>query len=275
MVHAPQQPPTAFREGHLEAEGLRVRYMEAGPLRPAGSVVMVDSMTWGLSKLHHALAQKYRVVAFELPGFDDTQARTMSPPVKDLASTLTLAVANVVTEKYTLIGTSLGANVALWQTLQSPDQVEALILISPTAILPAGGPTPSTPAEVAKRLFAHPENLQGFPHEFPSEDAAAVAREQALVQRIMGAAHDTEAESKLREIQCATLVVFGLQDKMVAPEAAGVYREKIANSNVSIVYDAGHVIVAERPEALINAVSDYVERRETFIVGRQSSIINP
>ena len=42
-----------------------------------------------------------------------------------------------------------------------------------------------------------------------------------------------------------------------------------------MVYDAGHVIVAERPEALINAVSDYVERRETFIVGRQSSIFNP
>jgi hypothetical protein len=41
------------------------------------------------------------------------------------------------------------------------------------------------------------------------------------------------------------------------------------------VYDAGHVIVAERPEALIDAVSDYVERRETFIVGRQRRIINP
>ena len=275
MAQAPQQPPPAFREGHLEAEGSRVRYMEAGPPRPAGTVVMVDSMTWGLSKLHHGLARKYRVVAFELPGVDDSPAPTLSRSVKDLASILTLAVAKVVWEKYTLIGTSLGANVALWQTLQSPDQVEALILISPTAILPAGGPAPGTPREVAKRLFAHPENLQGFPQEFPSEDTATMARERALVQRIMDAAHDGEAESKFSQIQCATLVVFGLQDKMVAPEAAGVYRGKIANSNLSIVYDAGHVIVAERPEALINAVSDYVERRETFIVGRQSSIINP
>ena len=271
MVQAPQQPPPAFQEGHLEAEGFRVRYMEAGPPRPAGVVVMVDSMTWGLTRLHHALAQKYRVVAIELPGADGSPAGTVSRSVKALASILTQAVAKVVTEEYTLIGTSLGANVALWQTLQSPDQVEALILISPTAIFPAGGPTPGTAAEVAKRLFAHPDNLQ----EVRSEDTATAARERALVQRIMGAAHDTEAESKLSEIQCATLVVFGLQDKMVAPEAGGIYRGKIANSNLSIVYDAGHVIVAERPEALITAVSDYVERRETFIVGRQSSIINP
>ena len=70
-------------------------------------------------------------------------------------------------------------------------------------------------------------------------------------------------------------MVFGLNDNMVAPEAASIYREKIPNSNVSIVYDAGHVILAERPEALINAVSDYVERREAFIVGSQTGVINP
>jgi hypothetical protein len=62
---------------------------------------------------------------------------------------------------------------------------------------------------------------------------------------------------------------------MVASEAAHVYWEKIPNCNVSLVYDAGHIIVAERPEALINVVADYVERRETFIVGHQNSMINP
>ena len=37
----------------------------------------------------------------------------------------------------------------------------------------------------------------------------------------------------------------------------------------------GHLIVADRPEALINTVVDYVERRETFVVSRQSGVINP
>jgi pimeloyl-ACP methyl ester carboxylesterase len=87
--------------------------------------------------------------------------------------------------------------------------------------------------------------------------------------------HDAEAERRLDEIPCATLVLFGSEDKMVAPEAARIYRERIPNSNLSFVYDAGHLIEAERPEALINAVSDYVELRETFIVGRQTGIINP
>jgi pimeloyl-ACP methyl ester carboxylesterase len=257
-----------FKEGHVEADGFRIRYMEAGQGNP---VVMLDSMKWSLSKLHDALAQKNRVVALELPGFGSSPANTRSQLVKDLANTMAQAAAKVVRNKYTLIGTSFGANVALWQALQTPEEVEALILISPTAILPVAHPTSDTPQQMTNRLFAHPEKVPGQ----PPVDPAIVAKEQALVQRLKGATHDAEVESRLSEIQCATLVVFGLKDQMVASEAARIYREKIPNCNVSIVYDAGHVIVAERPEALINAVADYVEHRETFIVGRQNSMINP
>jgi pimeloyl-ACP methyl ester carboxylesterase len=268
MAEATPRPAATFKEGRVEADGFRIRYLEAGQGNP---VVMLDSMKWGLSKLHDALAQKYRIVALELPGFGSSLANTRSQSVKDLANTMAQAATKVARDQYTLIGTLFGASVALWQTLQWPDQVEALILISPTAILPAGDPTAGTPQQMARRLFAHPENMQGL----PSVDPAIVAKEQALVQRLKGATHDAEVESRLSEIQCATLVVFGLKDQMVAPEAARIYREKIPNCNVAIVYDAGHIIVAERPEALINAVADYVERRETFIVGRQNSMINP
>ncbi len=221
--------------------------------------------------MHDALARKYRVVAFELPGFGSSPDNTSSQSVKDLANTMAQAAAQVSAGGYTLVGTSFSANVALWQALLAPDQVEALILISPTAILPAGGPPAGTPEQRARLLLAHPEN----PQALPSVDPAIVAREWELVERLKGESHDTEAESSLGEIQCATLVVFGLTDRMVAPEAASIYREKIPNCNVSIVYDAGHAILAERPEALINAVADFVERRETFIVGRGSAIINP
>jgi pimeloyl-ACP methyl ester carboxylesterase len=106
-------------------------------------------------------------------------------------------------------------------------------------------------------------------------DPAIVAREQELVQRLTGGRHDAELELRLGEIPCATLVLFGSEDRMVAPEAARLYRAGIPNSNLAFVYDAGHLIEAERPEALVNAVSDYVELRETFIVGRQTGLINP
>jgi pimeloyl-ACP methyl ester carboxylesterase len=181
------------------------------------------------------------------------------------------AAAKLLSDKYTLIGTSFGANVALWHTLLAPEQVEALILISPTTILPVDYLTSDTPERMAKRLFAHPENSPGLPHIAPD----ILAKEQELIRRLGDGAHDAEAESRLKEIQCPTLAVFGSQDRLVAGEAASIYRRDIPNSNVSIVYDAGHLIVAERSAALINTVVDYVERRETFVVSRQSRVINP
>ena len=271
MTQAGQRLTAAGKEDHVEVDGFRIRYWESGPPQPVGVVVMLEGMTWGLSTLRDALAQKYRVIALELPGFGASLANTRSQSVQELANTMAQAAAQVVPESYTLIGTSFGANVALWQTLQAPDKVEALVLIAPTAILPAAGPLAGTPEATVKRLFAHPEQAESF----ASIDSAILAKEQALVQRLTGGMHDAEAERQLGEIPCATLVLFGSEDKLVAPEAARLYRARIPNGNIAFVYDAGHLIEAERPEALVNAVSDYVELRETFIVGRQTGIINP
>ena len=55
----------------------------------------------------------------------------------------------------------------------------------------------------------------------------------------------------------------------------GIYRERIPNCNIAFVYAAGHDIAGDRPQALVNLVSDYLERRETFIVQNRSSVINP
>lgn len=271
MTQAEQRLTAAFKEDHVEVDGFRIRYWESSPSQPVGTVVVLAAMTWGLSRLRDALGQTYRVIALELPGFGESPANARSQSVQELANTVARAAAHLVSETYTLIGTSFGANVALWQTLQAPDQVEALVLISPTTILSVAGPITGTPEDMAERLFAHPEQARNL----PSVDPAIAAKEQALVQRLTGGLHDAEAERRLGEIPCATLVIFGSEDQRVAPEAPRVYRERIANSNLSFVYDAGHLIEAERPEALINAVSDYVARRETFIVGHQTGMINP
>ncbi len=89
----------------------------------------------------------------------------------------------------------------------------------------------------------------------------------------VGATH--ELESQLHEIQCPTLAVFGQADRTIDPVAPSIYRSLIPNCNVAFVYDAGHDIAAERPQALLNLVADYLERRETFIVQNRAGAINP
>ena len=59
-------PGAGFRENHVEADGFRIRYAEAGEgpalvhLHGAGGL--------RLSPAHDLLAQHFRVIAFEMPG---------------------------------------------------------------------------------------------------------------------------------------------------------------------------------------------------------------
>ena len=273
MTLAGHQPSGLFKEYFLEIDGFRIRYEEAGQ---GNQVVLLEDESWGLSKVRDALSEKYRVLAIELPGFGKSGTNTKSQSVPELAITASRVVERTVAGKFTLVGTSFAANVALWQTLQSPEMVEALILISPTVILPTEilpktFVSANAQEERLRLLLAHPDGLPSV----MTVDPELWSREQKLVLRLKGHTHDEAAEGRLSEIRCPTLIVFGVNDHMVAPEAARVYAEKIPNSNISLVYDAGHLIEAERPEALIDAVSTYVEHRETFIVGRGSNLINP
>ena len=258
----------AFKEEQIEADGFSVRYWEAGHGRP---VVMLDQTGYRSSLLHDALAEQYRVISLELPGTGDSPANAASKSLGDLASTFAKLAAVITTERYTLIGTSFGAHVGLWQAIQSPDQVEALILVSSPAIHPQEVLAAASASEVHQLMFAHPENAE----KHKPLSAEIFAKESDLMRRLNSGDHDSEVEDRLGDIHCPTLAVFGQEDRLVSSEAPRIYREKIPNCNIALVYDAGHCIIGDRPEALRNTVLDYAEHWETFIVGHQTGVINP
>ena len=109
------------------------------------------------------------------------------------------------------------------------------------------------------------------------ESMAALVLVSPLAVRPVGepVGSTQELEAQLAGILCPTLAVFGQADDTIDPVAPSIYRSRIPNCSVAFVYDAGHDIAAERPQALLNLVEDYLERRETFIVQNRSGAINP
>ncbi len=228
-------------------------------------VVMLGPSRWDDSPLRDALAAKYNVARMLLTRDNLLGEEDAPRPVQEVAESLIRAMDRMAPEgKYTLVAGSTAATVALWLALLAPEAVEALVLISPVAVLPTGNPVTAQPDQ----LVAHLENVAGVLQ-------LDTGQSEALSALIRGGVHDSELEDRLEQVPCATLAVFGLSDRMISPEAPRVYREKIPNSNICLIYDAGHAIVADRPQALIDTVMDFVERRDAFVVGRQSSVINP
>ena len=86
-------PSAAFTEKQVEADGFTIRYLEAGAGDPL--VYIHGASGVRLSKAHDILAESYRVIAIEVPGFGDSPANEKSATMADLAATLCTAVANL------------------------------------------------------------------------------------------------------------------------------------------------------------------------------------
>jgi pimeloyl-ACP methyl ester carboxylesterase len=260
----------AFREGFVEADGLRIRYMEAG----AGTALVHLHGAGGLrlTRAHDLLAQKFRVIAFEMPGFGASPENTRTQSMRELAATMAAAADKLGIDRYNLMGTSFGGKTALWLALQQPERVLAVVLEAPAAIRQKGArPSSGSPEERARQLYAHPERMPAL----PAPDSAIQAKQQALVQRLIGPNRDPELESQLRNLATPTLVLFGTYDRLIAPEMGHFYKEQIPNCHLVFVYDAGHAIGAERPEAFVEVVADFLERHEAFVISRTETVIHP
>jgi pimeloyl-ACP methyl ester carboxylesterase len=121
-----------------------------------------------------------------------------------------------------------------------------------------------------------------------TSDGAATALRSALIApervralvlespaAIRPEARDPELETAMTGLQAPVLVVFGTTDGQVPPEMGRVYRRLLPNCQLLFVYDAGHAVAADRPEAFTEAVSDFLERHEQYVVSRRSSVLFP
>lgn len=259
----------AFNEAWVEADGFRIRYLAAGDGPPL--VHLHGAGGLHLNAGHDLLARQFRVIAFEMPGFGaEENQRTRDMP--ELATTMAKAAQALGLGRFNLMGTSFGGRVSLFLALQSPELVRALVLEAPAAIRPDGMKPPSgSPEAIARRLYAHPERMPPLPKIDP-QLAMQIA---VLTQRLRGPDRDPALEARLSGLTIPVLAVFGTRDTVIPPEIGHLYKDLIPDAHLVFVYDAGHAIAAERPEAFVEVVADFLERDDAFVISRAKTVILP
>jgi pimeloyl-ACP methyl ester carboxylesterase len=259
-----------FRENFVDADGFHIRYLEAGDGPPLVHFHGAGGLR--LYRTYELLAQKHRVVLFEVPGFGNSAVNDRSQSVEDLGRSMAEAVSRLGIEQFNLMGNSFGGKLALWTALQIPERIRSLILVAPAAILPDNhvGPRDISPEERVKRLFAHPERVN-----LPAPASAEVmARQNSLTMRLAAPSRD-ELEARMANFQPPVLVVWGTDDRMIPSEMGRVYVEKLPSAFLFLLYDAGHEAGADRAEAFADLVTEFIERGAGFVVNRRSGVVHP
>jgi pimeloyl-ACP methyl ester carboxylesterase len=259
-----------FTDAAVHADGFEIAYRETGTGAPL--VFLHGAGGPAIAPAHEALAADFRVLLFEIPGFGESPANTRSATAAQLADTMHQAARQVCGGSYTLVGTSFGSRVASWAAVRHADEIDRLVLLAPAGILPDGfrPPTGALMRNARQGLYAHPENAQPR----PALPAATAEKQADIVGRLL-TPRDEELEAAYRGLDVPTLMLFGTHDPRLPTSLARRYLELNPEFAVLFVYDAGHVLEEERPEATADAIGNFARHGLGFVVNRQDNRIFP
>jgi len=160
-------------------------------------------------------------------------------------------------DRAVVAGNSLGGAIALQWAMDRPDQAAGLILIGTGA-----------------RLRVSPEIFKMLDENWPAcidtlaDWALASSATSQLRERVKtwhqtvgrestrtdyAACNEFDVMDRIGDLRVPALIVVGAEDQMTPPKYSTFLHERLEGSALDIVPDAGHVVMAEKPDH-VNAI---------------------
>ena len=164
-----------------------------------------------------------------------------------------------------LAGHSFGGAIVMMYALRYPQELKGIIVIGSGARLKVH-PMFLAPCEEAVKGNAQKwyEMVEEM-HRSTSEDykREAVEKQKAIGPAVMLndflCCDRFDIMNKVHEIKLPALIICGELDVMTPVKFASYLGAKIANSKVVIVPQAGHFVLAEKPDVVNKAIKDFLK----------------
>jgi pimeloyl-ACP methyl ester carboxylesterase len=259
----------------VDVNGLAIRYRAYGePAAGKPDLILLHGFANSLQSfrlLAPRLADSYRVVAMDMPGFGlsakpvehDYHNGAQARVVMDFATALGM-------QRYIVGGHSLGGTIALHVAVTDP-RVSGLVLMNP-GIITTGVP-PITQylffplPRVMARIFGTREFRerflrqsfvnQGIVTEQVMEDMMLAPRSEGYLDgmtSLMGQYVEGEELALLAQVRVPTLIVWGMQDKSKKPTELDELLAMLPGAVAVRVQKSGHYVHEEQPQQVATAM---------------------
>ena len=244
----------------------KVRVFEAGEGRPLVFLHGAGGLTEDNPFLT-ALAGRWHVFAPLLPGYDDSEGAESLRDMLDVTLHSFDVLDALRLDRPMLVGHSLGGMIAAEMAAVAPREVERLGLIAPAGLWLDEHPIPDLfsklPHELPALLFHDPafgERIMtaGADFDDPKFLEAFIirnTRQLAMAGKLLFPIPDRGLAERLYRIRARTVLVWGESDQVIAPAYGDAFRRAIAGAELVRVASAGHMIVIEQPEAVVDALT--------------------
>jgi pimeloyl-ACP methyl ester carboxylesterase len=256
-------------EKSVVVAGARWPYLEGGD--PNGDVVMLvhgfggDKDNWSLYAPH--LTRRYRLICPDLPGFGDTSrdpaldydCRLQAKRLRDFLDAMQI-------DQCHLGGNSMGGYIALLFALAFPERLRSLTLFNNAGVMgtepsdlqsiveadPGRTPlVPRTADEMRDLLDFVVHKPRFIPRRILDFLHGEIAPHLTLMDRIFDQLlHDMlerPLNDELHKVRVPTQIIWGRHDRLIHHTSAAVQHGAIADSELVILDDVGHVPMIEQP----------------------------
>lgn len=233
-----------------------------------------DHSVWALQTRYFA-HHGWNVLAVDLPGHGRSkgQAKTSVP---DMAAWVLDVMDAVGVDHACMVGHSMGSLVALEASHTAPQRVRALAMLGTTypmkvsdALLDMAKNNQPAAIDMVT-IFSHASLTPKPSTVGPGWSVTGVA--QRLMQRVAAinpaqlfytdfSACNAYANGQVaaEAVRCPTLFIFGSKDQMTPARSTTLLTASIAHSKV-IQVDAGHALMAEQPDAVLDALCCFAQQ---------------
>ncbi|GCE40088.1 2-hydroxy-6-oxo-6-phenylhexa-2,4-dienoate hydrolase [Rhodococcus wratislaviensis] len=233
-----------------------------------------------------ALAQHYRVIVPDLPGYGrSTKGVDQTDPFGYLADSIRGLLDEMGIDTAHLVGNSYGGACALRLALDTPDRVEKMILMGPGGIGTTRGlPTPGLQSLLSYYTGTGPsrDKLATFVRDYLVFDGSAVPddvidnRYQSSIdpevvanpplRRPSGPSAlktlwrmDFTRDKRLSTLQTPTLVLWGARDKVNKPGGGQMLVDRMPHCDLIITSETGHWVQWERADLFNDVTRSFLE----------------
>ncbi|HYC57482.1 MAG TPA: alpha/beta hydrolase [Candidatus Binatia bacterium] len=212
------------------------------------------------------LSERFHVFAPLLPGFGKSTGLEAIDDQLDLVLHCFDVVEALGLQRPYVVGESLGGWLAAEMAALRPKEVGRLALAAPVGIWRDEAPVPDmfgmmshefvpylfhdTNCEGARRMLGISAMLSDKDDRTDDQVEFLLGLQRGLrtMAKFLFPIPDTGIEKRLHRIIAPTLIVWGAQDRLLAPSYGKIFAEKIAGSRLGIVDKAGHALAHEQPQ---------------------------
>ena len=267
VIHQ-ERTRAGLERASLDLGDLSVAYLHHSPEAPQRTLLMVHGFggtkdNWVRMAAH--LPQDYRLLIPDLAGHGDTSVGSPSDYTVDAQAAMLVAFLDELgIDRVDMAGNSMGGGITAYFASRYPDRVRTIALYDPAGSnrypseldkALAQGENPlvvEEPGDMEDLLDFVLEKRPFMPWPLASVmEERALAREavnEAIFDAIVSSGDVMSLESVLADVEAPALIVWGREDRVLAPENAQVFAEGIATSRVVLLEGVGHVPMLEVPE---------------------------